>query len=68
MNKVCCGPGYASPIEAINAPREKLLYTIVKLVVGAHGHRRRRLRLGGARVERAGRGPSEHKAYTVFSF
>ena len=28
MNKVCCGPGYASPIEAINAPREKLLYTI----------------------------------------
>ena len=28
MNKVCCGPGYASPIEVINAPREKLLYTI----------------------------------------
>ena len=24
----CCGPGYASPSEAIKAPREKLLYTI----------------------------------------
>ncbi|NKB28494.1 MAG: hypothetical protein GKR99_13445 [Rhodobacteraceae bacterium] len=24
----CCGPGYASPAEAIKAPREKLLYTI----------------------------------------
>ena len=24
----CCGPGYASPAEAIRAPREKLLYTI----------------------------------------
>lgn len=24
----CCGPGYASPAEAIEAPREKLLYTI----------------------------------------
>jgi selenium-binding protein 1 len=24
----CCGPGYASPTEAIRAPREKLLYTI----------------------------------------
>ena len=26
--KDCCGPGYASPQEAIQAPREKLLYTI----------------------------------------
>ena len=25
---VCCGPGYASPAEAIQAPSEKLLYTI----------------------------------------
>ena len=25
---VCCGPGYASPAEAIQAPAEKLLYTI----------------------------------------
>ncbi len=24
----CCGPGYASPGEAMQAPREKLLYTI----------------------------------------
>ena len=24
----CCGPGYASPKEAMKAPREKLLYTI----------------------------------------
>ena len=24
----CCGPGYSSPLEAIKAPREKLLYTI----------------------------------------
>ena len=24
----CCGPGYASPAEAIKAPREKLLYSI----------------------------------------
>ena len=24
----CCGPGYASPAEAIKAPKEKLLYTI----------------------------------------
>ena len=24
----CCGPGYASPREAMQAPREKLLYTI----------------------------------------
>jgi selenium-binding protein 1 len=26
--KTCCGPGYASPAEAIKAPREKLLYTV----------------------------------------
>ena len=25
---ICCGPGYASPGEAMQAPREKLLYTI----------------------------------------
>ena len=24
----CCGPGYASPAEALEAPREKLLYSI----------------------------------------
>src|SRR5688500_9196039 len=24
----CCGPGFASPAEAIRAPREKLLYTV----------------------------------------
>ena len=24
----CCGPGYASPADAIKAPREKILYTI----------------------------------------
>ena len=24
----CCGPGYASPAEAMKAPREKLLYTV----------------------------------------
>ena len=28
MDGACCGPGYASPAEAIRAPREKLLYTI----------------------------------------
>ena len=28
MDGACCGPGYASPQEAIQAPREKLLYTI----------------------------------------
>src|SRR5262245_65517188 len=28
MTKHCCGPGYASPVEATQAPREKLLYTI----------------------------------------
>lgn len=27
-NGECCGPGYASPAEAIKAPREKLLYTV----------------------------------------
>ncbi len=26
--KACCGPGYASPAEAIKAPREKILYTV----------------------------------------
>lgn len=26
--KDCCGPGYSSPQDAIEAPREKLLYTI----------------------------------------
>ena len=26
--KDCCGPGYSSPQKAIEAPREKLLYTI----------------------------------------
>ena len=28
MNSVCCGPGYASPAEAMTAPSEKILYTI----------------------------------------
>ena len=28
MEGLCCGPGYASPSEAIRAPSEKLLYTI----------------------------------------
>ena len=28
MEGLCCGPGYASPSEAIRAPNEKLLYTI----------------------------------------
>ena len=28
MNEPCCGPGYASPMEAMQAPREKVLYTI----------------------------------------
>ena len=27
-SKSCCGPGYASPADAMRAPREKLLYTI----------------------------------------
>ena len=26
--KTCCGPGYASPQEAMQAEREKLLYTV----------------------------------------
>ena len=26
--KTCCGPGYASPQEAIQAEKEKLLYTV----------------------------------------
>ncbi len=26
--EACCGPGYASPTEAIKAPRELLLYTV----------------------------------------
>jgi selenium-binding protein 1 len=26
--KACCGPGYASPADAIKGPKEKLLYTI----------------------------------------
>ena len=26
--EACCGPGYASPAEAMKAPREKILYTI----------------------------------------
>ena len=28
MDKSCCSPGYASPTEAVKAPRENLLYTI----------------------------------------
>ena len=28
MNNLCCGPGYASPEEAIKSEKEKLLYTI----------------------------------------
>ena len=28
MDGLCCGPGYASPADAIKAPREKLIYTI----------------------------------------
>ena len=28
MNGLCCGPGYASPSEAVKAPQEKLLYSI----------------------------------------
>lgn len=30
--KECCGPGYASPAEAMKAPREKLLYTVALYV------------------------------------
>lgn len=29
---MCCGPGYASPAEAMKAPREKLLYTVALYV------------------------------------
>ena len=32
MDGACCGPGYASPAEAMQAPREKLLYTIALYV------------------------------------
>ena len=28
MDKICCGPGYASPQDAMRAPREKILYTV----------------------------------------
>ena len=28
MDGMCCGPGYASPSEAVKAPKEKLLYSI----------------------------------------
>ena len=28
MDGLCCGPGYASPSEAIKAPQESLIYTI----------------------------------------
>ena len=28
MDTACCGPGYASPADAIQAPREQLLYTV----------------------------------------
>lgn len=32
MAKECCGPGYASPAEAMQADREKLLYTVALYV------------------------------------
>lgn len=32
MTKDCCGPGYASPKEAMQAEREKLLYTVALYV------------------------------------
>jgi selenium-binding protein 1 len=32
MSKQCCGPGYASPQEAMQADREKLLYTVALYV------------------------------------
>lgn len=32
MAKDCCGPGYASPTEAMQAEREKLLYTVALYV------------------------------------
>ena len=28
MDKMCCSPGYASPQDAMRAPREKILYTV----------------------------------------
>ncbi|MEM8636405.1 MAG: selenium-binding family protein [Pseudomonadota bacterium] len=31
-DNACCGPGYASPAEAMQAPREKLLYTVALYV------------------------------------
>lgn len=31
-DKACCGPGYASPAEAMQAEREKLLYTVALYV------------------------------------
>ena len=32
VDKTCCGPGYASPAEAMQAEREKLLYTVALYV------------------------------------
>ncbi|MGU9950735.1 MAG: selenium-binding family protein [Gammaproteobacteria bacterium WSBS_2016_MAG_OTU1] len=32
QEKTCCGPGYASPADAIRAPREKILYTVALYV------------------------------------
>ena len=32
IDKSCCGPGYASPSDAIKAPSEKLLYTIAIII------------------------------------
>ena len=32
MSKECCGPGYASPKEAMQADREKLLHTVALYV------------------------------------
>ena len=29
--KACCGPGYASPREDMQAEREKLLYTVAQM-------------------------------------
>ena len=46
----CCGPGYASPAEAMKAPRETLLYTVALYIgtgipeTGLSGHDRRRPR------------------------
>ena len=36
MDGACCGPGYASPAQAIKAPRENLLYTIANYTGTAH--------------------------------